>query len=76
MPGKGVLSFIFYRKADSESKGKVENVVEYVKKNFLQYRAYWYIGTLNAESPGLQEQPIAFHTTSPKRQDAKAGILY
>jgi transposase len=28
------------RKADPESKGKIENVVQYVKKNFLSYRNY------------------------------------
>lgn len=40
----------FCRKADPESKGKVENVVGYVKKNFLYNRAYWDIETLNAEA--------------------------
>ncbi|MGC9152052.1 MAG: IS21 family transposase [Microbacter sp.] len=31
---------VFCRKADPESKGKVENVVGYVKKNFLRGRTY------------------------------------
>ena len=40
----------FCRKADPESKGKVENVVQYVKKNFLYNRSYWDIDTLNTEA--------------------------
>ncbi len=39
----------FCRKSDPESKGKVENVVGYVKKNFLYNRAYSDIETLNTE---------------------------
>ena len=39
----------FCRKADPESKGKVENVVQYVKKNFLYNRVYFDIETLNTE---------------------------
>lgn len=38
---------VFCRKADPESKGKVENVVGYVKNNFLKGREYNGIGTLN-----------------------------
>ncbi len=37
----------FCRKSDPESKGKVENVVGYVKKNFLRGREYQDINTLN-----------------------------
>ena len=40
----------FCRKADPESKGKIENVVQYVKKNFLYNRTYWDIVTLNTEA--------------------------
>ena len=40
----------FCRKADPESKGKVENVVQYVKKNFLYNRLYSDIGNLNTEA--------------------------
>jgi transposase len=40
----------FCRKADPESKGKVENVVQYVKKNFLYNRLYSDIQTLNSEA--------------------------
>lgn len=39
----------FCRKADPESKGKVENVIQYVKKNFLYNRVYHDLDTLNAE---------------------------
>lgn len=40
----------FCRKADPESKGKVENVVQYVKKNFLYNRLYTDIEMLNTEA--------------------------
>ena len=40
----------FCRKSDPESKGKVENVVGYVKKNFLYNRVYFDIETLNTEA--------------------------
>lgn len=39
----------FCRKADPESKGKVENVVGYVKKNFLYNRLYVDLALLNAQ---------------------------
>lgn len=40
----------FCRKADPESKGKVDNVVQYVKKNFLYKGSYWDLDTLNTEA--------------------------
>lgn len=40
---------VFCRKADPESKGKVENVVKYVKRNFLAGRTYHNPEALNAE---------------------------
>lgn len=40
----------FCRKADPESKGKVESVVQYVKKNFLYNRTYTDLETLNDEA--------------------------
>ena len=40
----------FCRKSDPESKGKVENVVGYVKKNFLYNRVFIDMETLNAEA--------------------------
>lgn len=42
----------FCRKADPESKGKVENVVKYVKQNFLYNRPFADIETLNKEALG------------------------
>ena len=40
----------FCRKADPESKGKVENVVKYVKQNFLYNRLFRDVDTLNDEA--------------------------
>ncbi len=40
----------FCRKADPESKGKVENVVKYVKQNFLYNRPFRDLETLNDEA--------------------------
>lgn len=40
---------IFCRKGDPESKGKIENVVKYVKYNFLRGRKYTNIDTLNQQ---------------------------
>ena len=40
----------FCRKADPESKGKIENVIKYIKYNFLRGRKYIDIEILNAEA--------------------------
>ena len=40
----------FCRKADPQSKGKVENVVKYVKSNFLYNRTYHNTDTLNDQA--------------------------
>lgn len=40
----------FCRKADPESKGKIENGVKYVKQNFLYNRPFYNIETLNDEA--------------------------
>lgn len=40
----------FCRKSDPESKGKIENVIQYVKKNFLYNRTYFDIQDLNDEA--------------------------
>jgi hypothetical protein len=40
----------FCRKADPESKGKVENAVKYVKRNFLYNRPFRDLETLNDEA--------------------------
>jgi transposase len=42
----------FCRKADPESKGKIENVVKYIKQNFLYNRPFQDIETLNDEVLG------------------------
>lgn len=42
----------FCRKSDPQSKGKVENVVKYVKNNFLYGRIYHDIETLQTEALG------------------------
>lgn len=55
---KGFRSFVndqhfetvFCRKSDPESKGKIENVVKYVKNNFLKGRIFSNIENLNNES--------------------------
>ncbi len=41
---------VFCRKADPQSKGKVENVVGYVKKNLMRGRLYHNISGLNQET--------------------------
>ena len=41
---------VFCRKADPESKGKIENVVKYVKYNFLRGRIFRNITSLNEEA--------------------------
>ena len=45
-----VFKPIFCRPADPESKGKVENVVKYVKQNFLQNRQFTTVDDLNEEA--------------------------
>ena len=47
---------IFCRKSDPESKGKVENVVKYVKGNFMKGRTFTDIQTLNAEGVAWLER--------------------
>ncbi len=58
----------FCRKADPQSKGKVENVVKYVKNNFLYARAYSDLQTLQAQSVAwLQRTGNAMaHSTTRK----------
>lgn len=41
---------VFCRKSDPESKGKVENVVQFIKKNFLRGREFEDAGKLNSSS--------------------------
>jgi len=42
----------FCRKSDPQSKGKVENVIKYIKQNFLYNRPFVDISTLNSEALG------------------------
>ena len=44
------LGLHFCRKADPESKGKIESVVRYVKSNFLRHRTFHSIDQLNEEA--------------------------
>lgn len=44
------FTLYFCRKADPQSKGKIENVVKYVKQNFLYNRTYFNTDTLNDEA--------------------------
>lgn len=46
------FSLHFCRKADPQSKGKIENVVKYVKQNFLYNRTFHNVETLNDEAKG------------------------
>ncbi len=41
---------VFCRKADPQSKGKIENVVKYIKQNFLRGRDFKDIETLNRQA--------------------------
>lgn len=60
----------FCRKADPQSKGKVENAVKYVKQNFLYNRTFYNIDTLNDDAMGWLGRtanglPHAFTQKSP-----------
>ncbi len=46
---KEVFTPIFCRKADPQTKGKVENVIKYIKHNFLVARKYYSDEQLNKE---------------------------
>lgn len=58
----------FCRKADPQSKGKVENVVKYVKNNFLYARAWYDLPTLQGQAMAwLQRTGNAMpHSTTRK----------
>ena len=47
---------VFCRKSDPESKGMVENVVKFVKYNFLRGREFTDIASLNSQSLGWLER--------------------
>ena len=50
------LQVHFCRKADPQSKGKVESVVKYIKNNFLYGRSYFDIDTLQTQALGWLER--------------------
>lgn len=62
------FQLLFCRKADPQSKGKVENVVKYVKNNFLYGRWYYDLETLQAEAMGwlLRTGNGMAHSTTQK----------
>ena len=66
----------FCRKADPESKGKVENVVKYVKQNFLINRTYFDDETLNDEAMGWLGRTANMlpHGTTKKIPDSERTI--
>jgi hypothetical protein len=59
----------FCRKADPESKGKVENVIGYVKKNFLYNRKFIDLDTLNQQAVAWLERTANsnIHNLTKKR---------
>ncbi len=48
--GSSDFKAVFCRKADPQSKGKIENVVKYIKQNFLRGRDFKNIETLNKQA--------------------------
>lgn len=59
------FKLIFCRKADPQSKGKIENVVKYVKQNFLRGRKFTDIEALNKDGIAWLER-----TANIKRHSA------
>src|SRR5699024_4186245 len=57
------------RKADPESKGKVENVVKYIKHNFAKHRIFNTIGDWNDRAWSWLERTGNYnvHNTTKKR---------
>lgn len=66
----------FCRKADPESKGKVENVIQYVKKNFLYNRLYQEIEALNIEAIAWLARTANYlpHNYTKKSPDSEFSI--
>ncbi|OGS72526.1 MAG: hypothetical protein A3F91_10090 [Flavobacteria bacterium RIFCSPLOWO2_12_FULL_35_11] len=65
----------FCRKADPESKGKVENAVGYVKKNFLYNRTYFDLATLNTEGIAWLGRTANFHMHNFTKKSPQAEHL-
>jgi len=63
----------FCRKSDPESKGKIENVIQYVKKNFLYNRTYFELESLNTEALGWLRRTANFlpHNFTKKSPDSE-----
>ncbi len=59
---------VFCRKADPQSKGKIENVVKYVKQNFLRGHKYIDIETLNKSGIAWLDRTgnVKKHSTTQK----------
>lgn len=59
----------FCRKNDPQSKGKIENVIKYIKYNFLRGRCFYSIDTLNAQVIEWLERTANAkeHSTTHKR---------
>lgn len=62
----------FCRKADPESKGKVENAVGYVKKNFLYNRTYFDLEALNIEAVAWLGRTANFHAHNFTKKSPQA----
>lgn len=62
------FKIIFCRKADPQSKGKVENVIKYVKQNFLRGRKFADIQTLNKDAHAWLKRTgnAKIHSTTKK----------
>lgn len=65
----------FCRKGDPESKGKVENVVGYVKKNFLYNRAYEDLQTLNQQGLAWLDRTANHLPHNVTKQPPKEAFL-
>lgn len=70
------LSLHFCRKADPQSKEKVENVVQYVKKNFLYNRHYSDMETLNQQALAWLARTANFlsHNYTKKTPESEFAI--
>lgn len=65
----------FCRKGDPESKGKVENVVGYVKKNFLYNRLYVDLALLNAQGLDWLDRTANFLPHGVTKQSPQSAWL-
>src|SRR5699024_2455019 len=63
------LNLHICRKADPESKGKIENVIKYIKNNFVKHRMYYGLDKWNEEGMKWLERTGNYkqHHTTKKR---------